>query len=106
MAPLDAARPAHRVDDAGHREIERFGGAPDSLPTSPAVLQDVQRLLRHALGGFAEVIESLAISLREVAWRGSDATVGVTLRQLRETLVATIRTFRELDAAGGAGGER
>jgi hypothetical protein len=62
---------------------------------SPAE-QDADWLRHQFIGECAETIESLAISLREACFRGSDLAAGVHLRQLRAVLVSAISTFKEI----------
>jgi hypothetical protein len=49
-----------------------------------------------AIREMAEMIESLAISLRLAAWRGSPEACGVHLIQLRLALIEAIGTFKEI----------
>jgi hypothetical protein len=44
-----------------------------------------------------ELAGSYAISAREAAWRGSEHTVGIHLRQLRDSTVNAIQIFKQLD---------
>jgi hypothetical protein len=102
MLAQNAARPAPAWTGNGLQNRERLGEVFDDFHTAtPPAEQDAQWLRRAFIGELAETIESLAISLREEAWRGSDATAEITLRQIRETLKAAIGTFKEIDAEGG-----
>jgi hypothetical protein len=106
MAPPIAATPAPALAGNGCQNRERLVEAFDDFHTAnPPIDQATQWLRRAFIGECAEIIESLTISLREAAWRGSDATMEVTLRQLRETLKAAITTFKEIVASTVAGGE-
>lgn len=67
-------------------------------PTHQSGATDVIWLKRQFISECAEILESLAISLREAAWRGSDFTIETTLFQQRETLMTAIIAFKELDA--------
>lgn len=103
MRPPDTRSPA-RVDARNRADI-----GPEQLIDSTAkqqgkqdcVAPDVLWLRRQFIGECAAIIGSLALSLGEAAWRGSDLTVEVTLRQMRETLKTAISTFKELSAGGG-----
>ena len=44
----------------------------------------------------ANILESLSISLREAAYRGSDETMFATLKQMRLTLVEAISVGKEM----------
>jgi hypothetical protein len=61
-------------------------------------------LRRDSLRELAELMESYAVSLREAAWRGSDANVGATLQQLRLVLLEAIRVYRTFAPSQDDGG--
>ena len=65
---------------------------------SQSVAEDLAWLKRDAIIQCAEILESLAISLREAAWRGSDVTIETTLLQQRETLIEAIQIHKGVEA--------
>lgn len=103
MRTPQTARAAPRDAD-GDPQNARLGKTfKQTITESRSVRQDVLWLRRQFITECSDMITSLGISLGEAAWRGSDATVEVTLRQLRLTLNAAIKTFKEIDAAPNAG---
>jgi hypothetical protein len=57
---------------------------------------------RDALQEQGDLLASLALSLREAAFQGRDALAGAHLREARLIVIEAIKTFRELEAVGGA----
>ena len=91
-------------EQAGDPRDSLLGGNNESSIATTQSLQAGVWLRRQAIAEFAEILESLSISLREAAFRGSDATTRITLAQLRETLKSAIVTFKEIPVADDAGG--
>ena len=93
-----------RVDARNRADIEPkqpIDSTAKQQDKQDCVAPDVLWLRRQFIGECAAIIGSLAISLGEAAWRGSDVTVEVTLRQIREILKTAISTFKGLSAGGG-----
>jgi len=63
---------------------------------------DIAWLRRRAIEEQGDIIASLGVSLREAAFRGSDATIAMTLRELIVVIKATTATVRELEQASEA----
>jgi hypothetical protein len=66
---------------------------------------DADWLCRQTIAECAELIESQAISLREAAWRGSDAPAEVCLRQMIATIKTAAAAFREMGARSNTGSQ-
>lgn len=105
MEPSETARAARSRDASGDPQIvERLAGALDTtnkqnLPRGQWN-SEANWLRRDFIGESASILESLAVSLREASFRGSDIEAGVHLRQIRAVVVATISTFKEIDPEG------
>jgi hypothetical protein len=56
-------------------------------------------LRREAIAEYADLIESLSISLREAAGRGSDALAAMHLRQIVHVTRAATQTMTEIGGA-------
>ncbi len=105
MRALETARAAtaNRGDGPG---VSLLDGNENSSTTKQTHDQTADWLRRDFIAECGALIVSLGISLEEAAWRGSDATAEVTLRQIRDVLVAAIKTFKEIGTASNAGGQQ
>ena len=75
------------------------------MTNPPKHKSDVNGLNFDFLVECANMIGSLSISMREGAWRCSRTATEVPMRQIRETLVAAIQTFKEIGTAPGDGAQ-
>jgi len=57
---------------------------------------------RDALQQHGDLLASLGVSLREAAYQGRDALAAAHLREARLVVIEAIKTYRELEAIGGA----
>ena len=84
----------------GLQTSERLGGVLEKIGSQKSGAAQADWLNLDAIREMAEIIESLAVSLRLAAWRGSPEACGVHLIQMRLALIEAIRTFKEI--GGGA----
>jgi hypothetical protein len=80
--------PLNAVDKSGSQTI----------PQTP-VKEQALWLNLDAIREMAEMIESLAVSTRLAAWRGSPEACGVHLRQMRLALIEAISIFKEIEGS-------
>ena len=66
-------------------------------PNPAAVREALKWGYRDALREHGELLESLGVSLREAAYRGSDAIAKVHVAQARLVVVASISVVKELE---------
>lgn len=86
-------KPQHPIDSRGR--LPQPGA-----PFSPAAKRAAQWLYRDALCELAALIESLASSCGEAAWRGQDGIVRAHLGDMRRVLVEAIDTLKRLETLG------
>lgn len=65
-------------------------------PDPVAQYHDAIWMRRDAIREYGDIIASLGVSLAEAAYRGSDATAEITLKQIIEATRTACATFREL----------
>lgn len=68
-----------------------------TLPNLAAVREALQWGYRDALREHGELLESLGVSLREAAYRGSDAIAKAHVAQARLVVIASIGVVKELE---------
>jgi hypothetical protein len=67
-----------------------------AAPAASASVADVKWMRRDAIREFADILASLAVSLGEAAYVGSDHLIEAHTRQAIATVKATAQTVREL----------
>ncbi|MCC3245098.1 hypothetical protein LG047_07170 [Methylocystis sp. WRRC1] len=76
--------------------------APFRHDSPELVSRDADWIRRDALCEYASVLESLAVSLGEAAYRGADTLAEMHLRQIIATTRTATATFREIGKSGDA----
>jgi hypothetical protein len=79
--------------DAPH-SIPALGTQAQFSPSAEAIAV-ARNLAFDAISEVLDQAQSFALSAREAAYRGSQATLEIHLRQLRDCTVAACATFRE-----------
>jgi hypothetical protein len=79
------------------------GNYPAAPQNATKIAADVAWLNREFIAECGDLIASLGVSLSEAAYRGSDATCEVTLRQIIATTKAACSIFREIAASSEGG---
>jgi hypothetical protein len=69
---------------------------PPQICEVPPASADARLLLLDAICENSALVQSLAVSLHHAAWRGHDATIEVTVRQLIAAMKEVAATTREL----------
>ena len=57
---------------------------------------------RDALQEHGDLLVSLGLSLREACYQGRDTLAGAHLREARLVVIEALKTYRQLEAIGGA----
>ena len=72
--------------------------ATEAHDPAPARAWEARRWLLHdALQDYGDLLASLGTSLREAAFRGSDAAILIHIKQARLVLIEAISAAKELD---------
>jgi hypothetical protein len=104
MAAPKTARVAPARADSDPQKIEQLPGRLDTINKQKfprgQLNYEANWLRRDFIGERASILESLAVSLREACFRGSDIEAGVHLRQIRAVVVSAISEFKEIDTEG------
>lgn len=93
MTPSHTATPAPAGTGNG-RQNDLAGELIDRTRTpSPS---SAQWLRRDMIAECAAIIGSLAVSIGEAAWRGSDSVIGIHIDQMRAVAREMVATYRDL----------
>jgi hypothetical protein len=65
--------------------------------SSAGVREDLMRTNRDGVREFAELLESVSISLSQAAYRGSDVAIGVHARQAWDVIVELRKAVKQLE---------
>lgn len=100
----NACRPTFPIPEPDNAGAKMISASPPQIQPPPAPLvaqgrhtyEDARLLLLDAICENSAFVQSLAASLQHAAWRGHDATIEVTVRQLIAVVKEVAATTREL----------
>jgi hypothetical protein len=74
-------------------------GAIEPAPSCPAAVREARMwLLRDAMQEYSGLLESLAVSMGQAAWRGHNIETCVHARQARLVIIKAMEVVKELEA--------